>query len=132
VERRPRLLLSAPFFPLMRVLDAAIGLSAIPLAWLASSNGVWKSPARRRAPGLHARIGPRPVPATIIPEIRSAAYLIEPAAAPAATQQAAAYEQAAYEQAAYEQAAYEQAAHEQAAYEQAAYEPEAESHHASG
>jgi cellulose synthase/poly-beta-1,6-N-acetylglucosamine synthase-like glycosyltransferase len=49
VERRPRLLLSAVFFPFMRVLDAAIGLYAIPLAWLASSNGVWKSPARRRA-----------------------------------------------------------------------------------
>jgi biofilm PGA synthesis N-glycosyltransferase PgaC len=93
VERRPRLLLSAPFFPFMRVLDAAVGLSAIPLAWLASSNGVWKSPTRRRAPGLHARIAPRPVPATIIPEIRSAAYLIEPAVAPAAAQQAAAYGQ---------------------------------------
>ncbi|HEY7145798.1 MAG TPA: glycosyltransferase family 2 protein [Streptosporangiaceae bacterium] len=48
-ERRPRLLLSAVFFPFMRVLDAFIGLQAIPLAWLASSNGVWKSPARRRA-----------------------------------------------------------------------------------
>jgi poly-beta-1,6-N-acetyl-D-glucosamine synthase len=48
IERRPRLLLSAPFFLFMRVLDAWLGLYAIPLAWLASSNGVWKSPARRK------------------------------------------------------------------------------------
>jgi poly-beta-1,6-N-acetyl-D-glucosamine synthase len=47
VERRPRLLLAAVFFPFMRVLDSAIGLWAIPLAWLARSNGIWKSPTRR-------------------------------------------------------------------------------------
>jgi cellulose synthase/poly-beta-1,6-N-acetylglucosamine synthase-like glycosyltransferase len=47
VERRPRLLLAAVFFPFLRVLDSAIGLWAIPLAWLARSNGVWKSPTRR-------------------------------------------------------------------------------------
>jgi biofilm PGA synthesis N-glycosyltransferase PgaC len=83
VERRPRLLLSAVFFPFMRVLDAAIGLWAIPLAWLASSNGVWKSPARRGAPrsGRHREIAARPVPGTAIPEILDAAYAPEPAAA---------------------------------------------------
>jgi biofilm PGA synthesis N-glycosyltransferase PgaC len=47
VERRPRLLLAAVFFPFMRVLDSAIGLWAIPLAWLSRSNGIWKSPTRR-------------------------------------------------------------------------------------
>jgi poly-beta-1,6-N-acetyl-D-glucosamine synthase len=47
VERRPRLLLAAAFFPFMRVLDSAIGLWAIPQAWLVRSNGVWKSPTRR-------------------------------------------------------------------------------------
>jgi poly-beta-1,6-N-acetyl-D-glucosamine synthase len=47
VERHPRLLLAAVFFPFLRVLDSAIGLWAIPLAWLARSNGVWKSPTRR-------------------------------------------------------------------------------------
>jgi poly-beta-1,6-N-acetyl-D-glucosamine synthase len=47
VERRPRLLLAAVFFPFLRVLDSAIGLWAIPLAWLARSNGIWKSPTRR-------------------------------------------------------------------------------------
>jgi len=50
VERRPRLLLAAPFLPLMRVLDAAIGLYAIPLAWLVRSTGRWASPARHEAP----------------------------------------------------------------------------------
>lgn len=49
-ERRPRLLLAAPFLPLIRVLDAAIGLYAIPLAWLAKSTGRWTSPARHEAP----------------------------------------------------------------------------------
>jgi poly-beta-1,6-N-acetyl-D-glucosamine synthase len=47
LERRPRLLLLGVFFPLMRVIDAAIALSAIPFGWFARSNGVWKSPARR-------------------------------------------------------------------------------------
>ncbi len=50
MERRPRLLLAAPFLPLMRVLDAAIGLYAIPSAWLAKLTGRWTSPARHEAP----------------------------------------------------------------------------------
>jgi biofilm PGA synthesis N-glycosyltransferase PgaC len=47
LERRPRLLLVGVFFPLMRMLDAAISLYAIPAAWLLRSNGRWKSPVRR-------------------------------------------------------------------------------------
>jgi hypothetical protein len=46
-ERQPRLLLFAPFYPVMRLVDAAIGLSAIPVAWLTRANGRWRSPARR-------------------------------------------------------------------------------------
>jgi poly-beta-1,6-N-acetyl-D-glucosamine synthase len=67
VERRPRLLLSAVFFPFMRVLDAALGLYAIPLAWLASSNGVWKSPARRRAVGGAVAVGRAAAPGPLMP-----------------------------------------------------------------
>ncbi len=47
LERRPRLLLLGIFFPLLRIVDAAIGLSAIPAGWFVRSNGVWQSPARR-------------------------------------------------------------------------------------
>jgi biofilm PGA synthesis N-glycosyltransferase PgaC len=46
-ERQPRLLLFAPFYPAMRLVDAAIGLSAIPVAWLTRTSGRWRSPARR-------------------------------------------------------------------------------------
>jgi len=46
-QRRPLMLLlgfaSLPF----RMLDAGIGLMSIPRAWLTTSNGQWKSPARR-------------------------------------------------------------------------------------
>ena len=49
IDRRPRLLLLGVFFPLLRLVDAAIGLYAVPAAgW--SSNGRWKSPARRGLP----------------------------------------------------------------------------------
>ena len=47
LERQPRLLLLGVFFPFLRVLDASIGLYAIPAAWLSRSSGRWKSPARR-------------------------------------------------------------------------------------
>jgi biofilm PGA synthesis N-glycosyltransferase PgaC len=47
LDRRPRLLLVGLFFPLLRILDAAIGLASIPAGWLVRSNGTWKSPARR-------------------------------------------------------------------------------------
>jgi poly-beta-1,6-N-acetyl-D-glucosamine synthase len=94
LERRPRLLLCAPFFPFMRVLDSAIGLWAIPQAWLANSSGAWKSPARRRVPGAggHREIAPRPVPATAIPEIPVAARAPEPV--PVAPEEATAFAEA--------------------------------------
>ncbi len=46
LERRPRLLLCGFFFPFLRLVDAAIGIYAIPMAWLSRSNGRWKSPTR--------------------------------------------------------------------------------------
>jgi cellulose synthase/poly-beta-1,6-N-acetylglucosamine synthase-like glycosyltransferase len=46
LERRPRLLLFGFGFPALRLVDAAIGIYAIPMAWLSRSNGRWKSPAR--------------------------------------------------------------------------------------
>jgi len=49
LERRPRLLLCGVFFPVLRAMDAAIALYAVPLAWLARSSGRWTSPARRNA-----------------------------------------------------------------------------------
>ena len=52
LDRQPRLLLYGLLFPVLRVIDAAIGISAIPLAWLARSTGQWKSPARRQAASL--------------------------------------------------------------------------------
>jgi hypothetical protein len=51
-ERQPRLLLFAPFYPAMRLVDAAIGLSAIPVAWLTRASGRWRSPARREIPAV--------------------------------------------------------------------------------
>src|SRR5580700_4343820 len=47
----PRLLLVGFFFPFLRIIDAAIGLCAIPAGWLVRSNGTWKSPARRAIDG---------------------------------------------------------------------------------
>jgi cellulose synthase/poly-beta-1,6-N-acetylglucosamine synthase-like glycosyltransferase len=55
IERRVRFLALWFFFPFLRVLDAAISLYVLPLAWL-KSTGRWTSPARRlieaRRPGL--------------------------------------------------------------------------------
>jgi poly-beta-1,6-N-acetyl-D-glucosamine synthase len=47
IERRPRLLLFGVFFPILRIVDAAIALYSVPVAWLSRSSGRWKSPARR-------------------------------------------------------------------------------------
>ena len=47
LERKPSMLLLAGFFPIMRVIDAALGLYAIPLAFRSGSSGRWKSPARQ-------------------------------------------------------------------------------------
>lgn len=54
LERQPRLLLLAVFFPFIRILDAAISLYSVPVAWLSASNGRWKSPARRPVGGAAA------------------------------------------------------------------------------
>jgi uncharacterized alkaline shock family protein YloU len=48
MERRPRYLLFAPAFLMLRVVDAAIGLYALPMAWAERSTGSWISPQRRR------------------------------------------------------------------------------------
>jgi poly-beta-1,6-N-acetyl-D-glucosamine synthase len=47
IERRPRLLLLGVLFPLLRIVDAAIALYSVPVAWLSRSSGRWKSPTRR-------------------------------------------------------------------------------------
>jgi biofilm PGA synthesis N-glycosyltransferase PgaC len=47
VLRQPRYLIFGWFFLLMRVLDAAIGLAALPAAYLSHSTGRWRSPSRR-------------------------------------------------------------------------------------
>jgi poly-beta-1,6-N-acetyl-D-glucosamine synthase len=81
IERRPRLLLAAVFFPFMRVLDAAIGLWVIPLAWLARSDGVWKSPARRGVrSGTRREVSADPVPVTGLPGAPDPACAPEPVA----------------------------------------------------
>jgi poly-beta-1,6-N-acetyl-D-glucosamine synthase len=60
LNRRARLLFVGLFFPLVRVIDAAIALSAVPAGWFARSNGTWKSPARR---AIDTQPGPVPVTA---------------------------------------------------------------------
>jgi poly-beta-1,6-N-acetyl-D-glucosamine synthase len=50
LERKPSMLLFAGFFPLLRVVDSAIGLYAILLTFRSRSNGRWKSPARQVSP----------------------------------------------------------------------------------
>jgi biofilm PGA synthesis N-glycosyltransferase PgaC len=58
LDRRPRLLFFGLFFPILRVVDAAIALSAVPAGWFVRSSGVWQSPTRRA-------FEPTPVPAPI-------------------------------------------------------------------
>ncbi|MFR9728210.1 glycosyltransferase family 2 protein [Saccharopolyspora sp. MS10] len=48
IQRQPRFLLYAWIFLPMRVLDSAIALSALPLAWWSRSSGRWSSPRRHR------------------------------------------------------------------------------------
>ena len=89
LERQPRLLLLGLFFPFVRMLDAGVGLYAIPAAWLSRSSGRWKSPARRAA-GPAARAGaavpasPGPVPAAL-PAGTEPPDGVPPAAVPANT-----------------------------------------------
>lgn len=56
LHRRARLLLFGLFFPLVRMVDAAIALSALPAGWFARSNGTWKSPPRRAIDTQQARL----------------------------------------------------------------------------
>ncbi len=60
LERKPSMLLFAGFFPVMRVVDAALGLYAIPLAFRSRSNGRWKSPARQLSPVPLEPLAPLP------------------------------------------------------------------------
>ncbi|WP_314214835.1 glycosyltransferase [Pseudarthrobacter equi] len=45
--RKPGILLMAPLFPLMRILDAFLCLQVLPKAFSSASTGTWVSPARR-------------------------------------------------------------------------------------
>jgi poly-beta-1,6-N-acetyl-D-glucosamine synthase len=59
LDRRARLLFLGLFFPVLRVIDAAIALSAVPAGWLVRSNGIWQSPARRAVdPPLEPSVSP--------------------------------------------------------------------------
>ena len=86
LDRRPWLLLIAPFFPLLRLVDSAIGLTSIPFGWFSASTGRWKSPARRAlpdaeqaAPAVAAAAGP---PTAVTP-VKPAAVQPAPALQPA-------------------------------------------------
>jgi len=82
-ERQPRLLLFAPFYPAMRLVDAAIGLSAIPVAWLTRANGRWRSPARRELSAAPAAAPPPgTAPAATVPAAATPPAATPPAAAP--------------------------------------------------
>ena len=89
LERQPRLLLLGVFFPFVRMLDAGIGLYAIPAAWLSRSSGRWKSPARRAAEpappaGAAVPASPGPDPAAL-PAAAEPPGGAPPAAVPANT-----------------------------------------------
>ncbi|SDK12826.1 Glycosyltransferase, catalytic subunit of cellulose synthase and poly-beta-1,6-N-acetylglucosamine synthase [Actinopolyspora mzabensis] len=45
--RKPRFLVFGAFFLFLRILDAALSLYTLPLAWLTRSTGRWRSPGRR-------------------------------------------------------------------------------------
>lgn len=47
--RRPKILVLAAFFPLLRLVDAYVALSAVPAAYRVTSTGRWISPTRRKA-----------------------------------------------------------------------------------
>jgi cellulose synthase/poly-beta-1,6-N-acetylglucosamine synthase-like glycosyltransferase len=71
--RRPGLMLLAPLFPLMRLIDAYVCLRAIPpSAWRANSSGRWISPTRRKA-SPHSMAGRHRPPLTAPPLDRTTA-----------------------------------------------------------
>ncbi|HEX3646800.1 MAG TPA: glycosyltransferase [Pseudonocardiaceae bacterium] len=71
LEGRPKLLLGAPFFVFLRVLDAATALVTLPLAWVTRSDGRWRSPARRALTTPTAADEPEPV-AAALPDVEVA------------------------------------------------------------
>jgi biofilm PGA synthesis N-glycosyltransferase PgaC len=73
IERRARFIVLWPFFPFLRVLDAAVALYAFPLAWLRST-GRWTSPARRAVPAAltrHEQAAPAAMAATSLSSLSS-------------------------------------------------------------
>ncbi len=70
LERRPQLLLCAPFFVFLRVLDAVTALATLPMAWFARSDGRWRSPARRA-------LSAAPEDDTVVEESEAAAESVE-------------------------------------------------------
>jgi poly-beta-1,6-N-acetyl-D-glucosamine synthase len=60
LERKPSMLLFAGFFPLLRVVDATLGLYALMLTFRSRSNGRWKSPARQVSPAALEPLVPLP------------------------------------------------------------------------
>jgi cellulose synthase/poly-beta-1,6-N-acetylglucosamine synthase-like glycosyltransferase len=82
LERRPAMLFFAGLFPVLRVIDSAIGLWAIPLTFRSKSNGRWKSPARQVSPVSLEPLVPLPpeLAATQpIPMVRPPASSMSPA-----------------------------------------------------
>jgi poly-beta-1,6-N-acetyl-D-glucosamine synthase len=79
LERRPRLLLLGIFFPLLRIVDSAIGLAAIPAGWFVRSNGTWKSPERRAIDAAPERAAITAAPPKAVPDAAGLAEPAEPA-----------------------------------------------------
>jgi len=78
LDRRPLLLLIGPVFPVLRLVDSAIGLAAIPFGWISASSGRWKSPARRVMPAEADE------PAPAVPAAAGRPSPAKPAAVPSA------------------------------------------------
>ena len=62
VERRPALLVYGPLFPALRILDAALFLSAFVKSFTVRSDGRWSSPDRRRSIDPSQRAAPISAP----------------------------------------------------------------------
>ncbi|RVW07216.1 glycosyltransferase family 2 protein [Prescottella agglutinans] len=65
VSRRPHYLLYGLAFPVIRIVDAAMCLRTIPLAWRSRDTGVWRSPTRRsNAKHRAGTVSATPLPVT--------------------------------------------------------------------